>query len=79
MIMLKFTIDIRMCIQEYREGVKATLDSLAVEDIHLFISYLQETYEEDRQLFIIGNGGSAATASHMACDLAKSVLILTTA
>src|SRR5262249_45830514 len=29
---------------------------------------------EDRQIFIVGNGGSAGTASHMACDLAKTVL-----
>jgi D-sedoheptulose 7-phosphate isomerase len=31
-------------------------------------------YQEDRQIFIVGNGGSAGTASHMACDLAKTVL-----
>lgn len=28
----------------------------------------------DRTLFICGNGGSAATASHMACDLGKTIL-----
>jgi D-sedoheptulose 7-phosphate isomerase len=74
MKMLKHTIDARMCIQEYRDGLKAVLDSLAMDDIHDFIAYLEQAYEDGRQLFIIGNGGSAATASHMACDLAKSVL-----
>jgi D-sedoheptulose 7-phosphate isomerase len=38
------------------------------------IGELQRAYDEDRQIFIIGNGGSAGTASHMACDLAKNVL-----
>jgi D-sedoheptulose 7-phosphate isomerase len=72
--MLNYTIDVRTCIQEYRDGLKMALDSLAIDDIHDFISYFQEAYEDGRQVFVIGNGGSAATASHMACDLAKSVL-----
>jgi len=74
MEMLNHAIDIHTCIQEYRDGVKAALDSLADDDIHDFIAYFQSAYEAGQQVFIIGNGGSAATASHMACDLAKSVL-----
>jgi D-sedoheptulose 7-phosphate isomerase len=38
------------------------------------IEELQKAYDADQQVFIIGNGGSASTASHMACDLAKTVL-----
>jgi D-sedoheptulose 7-phosphate isomerase len=30
-----------------------------------------EAYQADRQIFVIGNGGSASTASHIACDLGK--------
>jgi D-sedoheptulose 7-phosphate isomerase len=32
---------------------------------------LWDTYERDGTIIICGNGGSAATASHFACDLAK--------
>jgi D-sedoheptulose 7-phosphate isomerase len=32
---------------------------------------LYEAYEKDRNVFLFGNGGSAALASHFACDLAK--------
>jgi D-sedoheptulose 7-phosphate isomerase len=32
---------------------------------------LYKAYEEDRRVFIFGNGGSAALASHFACDLGK--------
>lgn len=32
---------------------------------------LWETYERDGTIIVCGNGGSAATASHLACDLAK--------
>ncbi len=35
------------------------------------IQLLEEAYLEDRQVFVFGNGGSASTASHFACDLGK--------
>ena len=31
-------------------------------------------YFRDRSVFVLGNGGSAATASHFACDLAKGAI-----
>ncbi|GAC1435389.1 MAG: SIS domain-containing protein [Chloroflexota bacterium] len=31
-----------------------------------------QAYQRDAQIFIAGNGGSAATASHLACDLSKN-------
>lgn len=61
-------------ILEYRTGLQAVLSSLPVEDVATFIDYIHKAYEQGKQLFIVGNGGSAATASHMACDLAKTVL-----
>ena len=49
------------------ESIKA-VDEMEVE---LFVQLLFEKYQEGRTLFVIGNGGSAATASHFAQDLAK--------
>jgi D-sedoheptulose 7-phosphate isomerase len=57
----------------YLREIQRCLESLAPADITRFIECVERTYEEDRQMYIIGNGGSAATASHMACDLAKNV------
>jgi D-sedoheptulose 7-phosphate isomerase len=62
------------CALEYLDGLKAVLDSLSINDLDTLIQNLQQAYEQGNQIFIIGNGGSAATASHMACDLAKTVL-----
>ena len=50
------------------------LEALPVDEIEKVIGLLHEAYEQGKQVFIIGNGGSAATASHMACDLAKTTL-----
>jgi len=60
--------------RQYLEGLKKCLDALALEEVAEVIGYLEEAYREGRQVLIIGNGGSAATASHMACDLGKNVL-----
>lgn len=58
----------------YLEQVKRTLDELPRRKVHGVIQLLLRAYREDRQVFIIGNGGSAATASHFACDLSKSTI-----
>ena len=38
------------------------------------IDLLQATYEQERRVFLFGNGGSAALASHFACDLGKGTI-----
>ncbi len=59
---------------EYFAGLKAVMDRVDLGQVASFIAELERAYQDDRQVFIIGNGGSAGTASHMACDLAKTVL-----
>ncbi len=60
--------------REYLTGLKAVIDRVDIGQVAAFVGELERAYHEDRQIFIVGNGGSAATASHMACDLAKTVL-----
>lgn len=57
--------------REYLEGLKKCIDALLLDEVANVIRYLEEAYRKGKQIFIIGNGGSAATASHMACDLGK--------
>lgn len=47
------------------------ISRLAVEQIFVM---LEQAYCNDRRIFIIGNGGSAATASHFALDLTKNTI-----
>lgn len=58
----------------YVGGLKAVLDALPMDDVETAIEHLSDAYQHGKQVFVVGNGGSAATASHMACDLAKTVL-----
>lgn len=58
----------------YLQQVSATLRRLPMEQVVAAIEILHRARMEGRQVFVCGNGGSAATASHMACDLAKGAI-----
>jgi D-sedoheptulose 7-phosphate isomerase len=60
--------------RQYLDGLKMCIDTLSLEQIAEVIGYIEAAYQENRQILIMGNGGSAATASHMACDLGKNIL-----
>jgi len=57
--------------EEYFAGLNRVLAQLPFEVIDEISEALFSAYSEDRTTFILGNGGSAALASHFACDLAK--------
>lgn len=42
--------------------------------INLLKTKIKDFIGQDKTLFVCGNGGSAATASHMCCDLSKTIL-----
>ncbi len=58
-------------ISDYLKTQKAALDSIPVEGVATIIKTFQQALKEDRQIFVFGNGGSAANASHFATDLGK--------
>jgi D-sedoheptulose 7-phosphate isomerase len=55
------------------ETFAKTLRRLPTDKIAELADVLLDAYERNARLFIAGNGGSAALASHFACDLQKSV------
>lgn len=56
----------------YLESLKRILDDLDRNSICDFLEVLEVAHANDNTVFIIGNGGSAATASHMTNDLSLS-------
>jgi len=56
---------------KYKDKLIDTLDSLNSQEIEDLINLLIDAYQEEKFVFVIGNGGSAANASHFAQDLAK--------
>jgi D-sedoheptulose 7-phosphate isomerase len=58
-------------IKEYIDSLQSTLYNLPMEQIEQVIEVLLEAQQARKTVFIFGNGGSASTASHFACDLGK--------
>jgi D-sedoheptulose 7-phosphate isomerase len=61
-------------IRWYLDELGNILDQLPQDQIAQIIRTLEQARMERRQIFLIGNGGSAATASHFANDLLKSTV-----
>jgi D-sedoheptulose 7-phosphate isomerase len=61
--------------KQYTAEIKQTLDRLPWQEIQRVVDILRVAWLTDKQVFIMGNGGSAATASHMACDLGKNTVV----
>lgn len=60
-------------IKDYLDLLRKTLDGLSMDEITAFMGEIERAYREGKQVFLFGNGGSAATASHTACDFQKGV------
>jgi D-sedoheptulose 7-phosphate isomerase len=55
----------------YLQGLITAAQEIDSDKVDQVATELLATYFRDRTIFVFGNGGSAATASHFACDVAK--------
>ncbi len=58
-------------INAYYEREKKAIDSLDRKEINDAMNALMDAYERGATVYVMGNGGSSATASHMVCDFNK--------
>ena len=65
-----YTDDPVVYAKSYVKHLQFILDTVDTVDIGQFIYTLLDARKNDATIFFIGNGGSAATASHFANDLA---------
>ncbi len=59
----------------YFENLKKVIDGMPRKEIDQCISWLLDALKAGQQVFVFGNGGSAATSSHVANDLNKGCLV----
>lgn len=67
--MIDFTKD----INDYYDREKKAIDSLDRNELNAAMNALMGAYERAATIYVFGNGGSSATASHMVCDFNKGV------
>ena len=61
-------------VTEYFEGLSALLGRVNPQEVQALLDAILEAYHNERFVFIVGNGGSAANASHLCEDLGKGTL-----
>lgn len=64
----------RTLIKDYVEKLKGVIDDLQLENIEKVANVLLDAYDSGKHVYLMGNGGSAATASHLTQDLAKGTI-----
>lgn len=60
---------------QYSQRVEVSLKALDSSTLQKAYNLIDISFQNGNKLFVIGNGGSAATASHFATDMAKSISI----
>ncbi len=70
---LKNSDNIKEFVKSYFSYIGNLLDGLDLDTISAFFDQIQEAREKNSTVFFIGNGGSAATASHMANDFGTDI------
>jgi D-sedoheptulose 7-phosphate isomerase len=60
-------------IKEFSREVRASLQNLPLEEIAKAINILQACYERDGRIYVFGNGGSLAIATHWVSDINKTI------
>lgn len=61
-------------VEAYVDRLKSAIGALPTDRLAELGEILYRTYRNGQQVFTLGNGGSASTASHMAADLAKNTI-----
>ena len=57
--------------QEYKTKLNETLEKLDYSKVDQVIEWFREARANGKHIFVCGNGGSASSASHFACDMVK--------
>jgi len=58
-------------LNSYFDDMVQTVRNIPVTILDRIVDVLMEAYDSERMIYLFGNGGSAALASHFACDLGK--------
>jgi D-sedoheptulose 7-phosphate isomerase len=59
-------------LRSYQSGVLKTIQDIDLDKLSQVIEMFKEARAQGRRIFLCGNGGSFATASHFVCEMVKS-------
>src|SRR3989441_13286243 len=64
-----------MNIDRYLDQMGRIASEISREAVDAAIEILFDAWRHGNTVFVMGNGGSASTATHLACDLAKYTIV----
>lgn len=67
--------DFKQRAASYFSDAARTIDQIPIDILDRIFGILCQAYRDDRQVFVMGNGGSAALASHFAVDMGKGTVV----
>ena len=66
---------ITLALEDHISAVRDVLLRVDVAAVERVVEIILEAYRRGRHVYVLGNGGSASTASHFACDLSKATIV----
>lgn len=61
--------------KNYYENLKLVINNIDMKKLLLITNFLEKKIINNNNIFVAGNGGSAAIANHMLCDFNKGIKI----
>lgn len=68
-------MDFNQFAGQYLDRLKKVMDGFDLEVFDRMVRLILDAYAQSAHIFVMGNGGSGATASHLACDINKGCCI----
>jgi D-sedoheptulose 7-phosphate isomerase len=57
--------------EQYKTNLLQAIEAIDLAKVNQAIEWFKEARDQGKHIFVCGNGGSASTASHFACDIVK--------
>jgi D-sedoheptulose 7-phosphate isomerase len=62
-------------LENHIEEVRTVLAQIPIAAVERVVEIIVAAHQQNQHVYILGNGGSASTASHFACDLSKATIV----
>jgi D-sedoheptulose 7-phosphate isomerase len=62
-------------LEDHLAEVRSMLDEIPIGAVERVVEVILKAHAQRQHIYILGNGGSATTATHFACDLSKATII----
>jgi len=62
-------------LEDHITEVRAVLARIPIDAMERVVAIILDAYRRNKHVYILGNGGSASTATHFACDLSKATIV----